>query len=180
KKKDQGLIHLKIGAKGGVSLNSLQGNYGLSHDYLATEGGLATELIIGGNFLVEVDVMYQQRGGIRSTGTRHINYLGIPVLLKAFHPFGDSGTGALAPFISLGMNYQILQDSQFGKFTDNNIKDRNLSIVIAAGFAFQTPNNFMDFTFEWRYEQGITDIGVPSVLRTRSSSYLFGFMLKLF
>ncbi|MDH5681454.1 MAG: hypothetical protein OEZ36_07700 [Spirochaetota bacterium] len=179
-KKDTGLIHLKLGGKGGVSLNSLQMNYGLTGDYLAADGGFASELIIGGNFLVEVDVMWQQRGGISKRGTRAINYLGIPVLMKAFHPFGKSGTGSVAPFISLGANYQMLQDSHIGKNTDNDVKDSNVALIIALGFSLQSPNNFMDFIFEWRYEQGITDIGIRDVMRTRSHSYLFGFMLKLF
>lgn len=173
-------IHLKIGGKGGFVLGHIQSNNGSINVFSAVAGGGVIELIAGSNIALEINFMYQQRGGISSAGTREIHYLAFPFLIKVFQPFGETDKEIFVPFLGLGMNTQFLQRTRLNKIDDSAIKDTNFALLISIGFALSSPDDGLDFTFEWRYEQGINDIGVNEIIRTRTHEFLFGFMVKVF
>lgn len=173
----------RAGIKGGLNLSFIQNNSGNSSDFNGGEGGLAMEFVFGKIVSLEIDFMYQQRGGIVSDNTRELNFWAVPVIIKASKPIlgGKNGdSGILSPILGLGISTQFLSSARSGNNRDSTIKNKNVSILILLGIKLSSGNDKTDFIFEWRYEQGLTDIGTSEVIRTRNHSIIFGTMFKIF
>ncbi|MDH4130162.1 MAG: hypothetical protein OEV44_15520 [Spirochaetota bacterium] len=175
-------MSLKMGLKGGVGLSHLQSDSGSTKDITVTNGGLAVEWVVSPNIALEVDLMHQQEGGIFSNGIQELNYWSFPVIIKVFEPFGKGNKTVFTPFLGIGGNFQHLYKAKRFRMTDNSVKKNNYKFLLTLGFKITPPidSNLLDFSFEWRYEQGFEDVGTDRTMKTFSHQFLFGLMIKVF
>jgi len=169
-------LNLKAGVKGGMGINWTQKSADDDTGaIIGATGGTAFE--IGGpigqqnEFIawgLEVNALYQERGGEFITGNGEVRYLGVPVILKLdFIPIY---------YMGMGLNYQKKISS-----TISNLKENNLEFIMLIGFDTSITKN-LDFVFDFRFYAGLLNYSAdPSnTIKTQSIELLFGVMYKIF
>ncbi len=189
-----------FGLKGGAGIANLQYSEttsSLSQDTtrsrLAPEVGAFVEIEINPEFSVELDAMYQQRGGKFTNGTLKLDYVGLTPFFK-WYPTGGSGNDLFGFYAGLGVSFQFLANGTFNGLEDTTLEEFNVSIPLGLGF-FIAMTERMDFVFDFRVDFGITNIStsggvarsggstVPTVdedIRTRAYTLSLGFRYRLY
>ncbi|HEO64305.1 MAG TPA: PorT family protein [Spirochaetes bacterium] len=188
-----------FGLKGGAGIANLQYSettFSLSKDTtrsrLAPEIGAFVEIGITPEWAVELDIMYQQRGGKFTNGTLKLDYVGLSPFFK-WYPTGGGNNDLFGFYLGLGASFQFLADATFNGFEDTTIEEFNVSIPLGFGF-FIAMTERMDFIFDFRADFGITNIStsggvarsggsVPTVdedIRTRAYTVSLGFRYRLY
>lgn len=101
---------VRLGAKGGLNIASMGGNYGfgsLSSRTAFHIGGLA-EIPVKGDFALQAEILYSSEGsgwawGLGSTDIK-LDYVRIPVLAKYNMPFVEGLSAELGPVFGLLVN----------------------------------------------------------------------------
>ncbi|GMT49817.1 MAG: hypothetical protein IEMM0008_1356 [bacterium] len=189
-----------FGLKAGAGIANLQYSEttsSLSQDTtrsrLAPEIGAFVEIGITPEWAVELDLMYQQRGGKFTNGTLKLDYIGLSPFFK-WYPIGGRDNDLFGFYLGLGASFQFLADATFKGVEDTTIEEFNVSIPLGFGI-FIAMTERMDFIFDFRADFGITNVStsggaarsggtaLPTVdedIRTRAYTLSIGFRYKLY
>ncbi len=169
-----GFDQVKLGFKGGLGIGQVFiSNDNIRGGIFSPIGGIAFDLtsaVLNSKSIrwgIELDVMYQERGGEFNGYNERINYLGFPLILK----FGLRDLY----FIGLGLNYQRKLAS-----ATYRVKDDNLEFVLQLGIERPIAEDLF-FVFDMRWNMGLLDYSkeVSETYYTFSYEFLFGLMFKL-
>ncbi|MDH5681453.1 MAG: PorT family protein [Spirochaetota bacterium] len=186
-------LETRVGAKGGVGLSYSLSEFAYYDSFsvlqkvsepteviFTANGGLFVELYFeissGFGFAVELDFLYQKRGGDFLNVRERITYLGMPVLVKGY--LADT------MFFGIGFNTQVMLDSSIIDFTSpgyrSKVDSSNVEFVVAIGAALPALE-FLNLTVEARYYYGITNYSTRTNdnLNTRAVEFMAGIMLKV-
>ncbi len=188
-----------VGLKGGAGVANLQYSEttsSLSKDTtrsrLVPEIGAFVEVGITPEWSVELNAMYQQRGGKFTNGTLKLDYVGLAPFFK-WYPTGGGNNDLFGFYLGLGASFQFLNNATFNGSEDTTIEEFNVSIPLGFG-VFIAMTERMDFIFDFRADFGITNIStsggvarsggtsftVDEDIRTRAYTVSLGFRYRLY
>lgn len=149
-----------VGIKGGVSFGNVS-NRGV----LPGDVGRRTGFTVGltaftpGPLALGLEALYSQRGvtGAQSTASRELEYIDIPLLLRASIP-----TDVLTPYVYLGpqISYELNCDTGDDSCPGSDRPQWPTAGVIGAGVGFG-PNGML--SVEGRYIYGLSDLDFDTV-----------------
>jgi len=186
-------METRVGLKGGVGLSYSLSEYTYYDsvsvlqkiseptDVIFTgNGGLGVELLFeiteGFAIAMELDFLYQKRGGNFVNVRERITYLGMPLLVKGY--LADT------IFFGVGTNVQIMLDSAVFDYSlpgyRSTVDSSNVEFVVAIGASLPALP-YLYLTVEARYYYGVTNYSTRSQedLNTRAVDFMAGIMLKV-
>ena len=155
----------QVGIKGGVSFGNVSNSGVLPGDVGSRTGfTIGISAFSPGPLALGLEALYSQRGvtGAESTASRELEYIDVPLLLRASLPAPVSPYVYLGPQISYELNCDAGDDSCPG----SDRPQWPTAGVIGAGVAFGEEARF---SVEGRYIYGLSDLNFETV--TDDDSY---------
>lgn len=148
-----------IGIKGGVSYGNVSNSGVLPGDVGSRTGfTVGISAFSGGPLALGLEALYSQRGvtGVESTASRELEYIDIPLLVRAMLP------APVAPYVYAGpqISYELGCDTGADSCPGSDRPQWPTAAVVGAGVAF---GGAQRFAVEGRYIYGISDLNFETV-----------------
>ncbi|HET9949174.1 MAG TPA: porin family protein [Longimicrobiales bacterium] len=159
-------LEAQAAIKGGVSFGDVSNSGVLPGDVEGRTGfTIGLSLFSPGPIGIGLEVFYSERGvtGREAPASRELEYIDVPLLLRAAIP-----TGSVAPYAFAGpqISYELDCSSGDESCPDSGRPQWPTAGVIGAGIAF---GENMNFSIEGRYVYGLSDLDLETI--TTSESY---------
>jgi hypothetical protein len=194
-----------LGLKAGIDLSSLS-NVDVEDpakmvQKLGFQGGLVAKAGFNPYLALQMELLFAQKGmkltvtesGITAKVWTNINYLEIPLLLKASIPLDPVFIYAnVGPSLGIGLSAKLATDPDLGlnqtiKFEENGFQRLDFGVVFGGGVGVKLGNG--ELFLDLRYTLGISDVNNVSDATKEKSDYesnsnrnigiAIGYLLKL-